>query len=136
MDAPDCYDAIVLARVVRQVPSVLPECGKDCIVMVWPWFVDLKILGVLKGKARLGTVRTQSILHVQYRSNLGVKRWAIRRNSLGSYNLHRLGQDQSLKRCSSALGVEPAYLEPKEGQTLDDLYRAGAERYREMTGAD
>lgn len=51
---PDCYDAEVSARITRQTPTDYADCGPDCIIMAWPWIIDLNVTRVYSGDLRRG----------------------------------------------------------------------------------
>lgn len=129
-DEPYCYDAIVKARIVRQTPSVFPDCGGDCIVMVWPWFIDLDVKGAENGDVPRGRLRTLAMMHTFYLRDLGVRRWWLRRNALSGYNLLRFGAEDKPERCPAGTAPARAYLRLGPGQTLDDLWREGDRAYR------
>ena len=54
--------AIVSARIVRQTPSVMPNCD-GCWVMVWPWFLKLDVRRVEVGQASRGRQLTLALQH-------------------------------------------------------------------------
>lgn len=123
----DCYDAEVSARIVSQIPTVFPDCGADCIIISWPWFVDLDVRRVHSGDAHRGRLAALAVLHTYYRSDLGSRRWKLRRNDLGGFNLLRGAEN--LTRCADDQPPATAYIKPPDGQTLEDLRRAGREHY-------
>jgi hypothetical protein len=118
---PLCYDAIVRARIVRQLPTAIPDCGPDCIVMSWPWFMDLNVKRAEVGAVPRGRLQTLIVLHASYRTDLGYRRWWLRRNTLGGYNVLRFGDGENPERCPSNSLPAKAYIEPRPGQTLDEL---------------
>lgn len=122
----ECYDAEVSGRIVNQTPSI-PPAGS--IVMRWPWFIDLEIRHVREGAIRRGRVTVLSIQHTYMRPNLVRKQWLLRRNSLGGFNLLESANETKLPRCSENVPPAMAYITPDVGGTLDELRRAGAERY-------
>lgn len=124
----ECYDAEVSARIVSQIPTVLPDCGDDCIVIRWPWILDLDVRRVHSGDARRGRLTALAVLHTGYRHDLGSRRWKLRRNDLGGFNLLR-GAENLTARCADDEPPAPAYITPPEGQTLEDLRRDGRARY-------
>lgn len=131
VSGPECIDALVSAKITRQIPSVFAGCGDDCIVISWPWFVDLKVEHVLRGKAPLGRMTVQAVLHTPYRSNLGTRNWALRRNDLGEFNLIRTTDPKRLSLCTDSARLATPYIRPGEGKTLDDLIRESEQVYRE-----
>jgi hypothetical protein len=120
-----CYDAIVVARPVEQIPSEIPDCG-DCIVMEWPWFLDLQVKRVVAGHVEGKLIRVLAVQHSwlipRYR------KWRLRKNSLGSFNVV-LSWPAPPPLCSAAVASATPYIQPKEGETLDDLRNAGERRY-------
>lgn len=135
-EASDCHDAIVKARIIEQVPSVVPDCGPDCIIMVWPWFLDLNVRKVVAGDAPRGRLETLIMLHTSFRRGLGTQRWWLRRNSLGGFNILRSGDEGVQKRCP--LGSPPAtsYLDPGPNKTLAVLRAEGERTYRVYRSED
>ncbi len=128
-ETPECYDAIVSAKIVLQTPSVFPNCGDDCIVMVWPWFLQLDVKRIVEGHATKGRQLMLAMQHTYFRKDLGTQRWWLRRNSLGGFNVLRFGKENIPVRCAD--GVSPAnpYIRPAPGKTLQDLLREGQEAY-------
>lgn len=123
----DCYDTEVSARIVAQVPTPFPDSEDGWIVISWPWIVDLDVSRVHFGDARRGRLTVVAILHTSYRRDLGSRRWKLRRNDSGGFNLLRGGE--ALRRCAPDQPAARAYITPVEGQTLEDLRHAGHERY-------
>lgn len=117
-DAPECFDAVVVAKIVRQTPSVIPECADDCIIMVWPWFLQLDVKRVVTGEVAKGRQLTLIMQHTSFRKDLGRRRWWLRRNSLGGFNVLRIDDSEKLARC--AVGTPPmgAYIRPGPDKTL------------------
>ncbi|WP_242122397.1 hypothetical protein [Sphingomonas lacusdianchii] len=128
---PACYDAKVRALPVDQVPSEIGDCGSDCIIMSWPWFVDLQVKRVIDGALPGKMVRALTIQHTYHVSREGI--WLLRRNTAGGYNVVVPEDGAALPRCSAGgASVEP-YIRPGDGQTLDDLRDAGIRRYGHRT---
>lgn len=124
----DCYDAEVTARVVSQIPTVFPDCGDDCIVISWPWIVDLDVRRIHSGDVRRERLTVLAILHTGFRRDLGSRRWKLRHNDQGGFNLLR-GAEDITTRCTSDAAPTTAYITPPDGQTLEDLRREGREHY-------
>lgn len=125
-----CFDAVVSARIVRQVPSVVPEPGEgDYIIMSWPYFIDLDVLRVLEGDAPIGRSTMLSVQHTYWRRGLGTRKWWLRRNKLGGFNILRNDDNQRFVRCDHGGPAAEPYVSPGEGRTLEDLIREGKERY-------
>ena len=126
---PDCYDAIVKARISKQVPSVTPECGPDCLIMVWPWFLDLEVKRSLVGDVPRGKLQTLAMLHTFFRLDLGNRQWWLRRNTLGGYNVLRFSREQKLLRCGKGSEPADAYIIPSPSRSLADLRAEGERAY-------
>ena len=128
--AADCFDARVAARIVRQVPTVIPDCGEDCIVMYWPWLLDLQVERVDKGEAPLGRLTVLTLQHTYYIKRRDSTPWLLRRNDLGGFNLLRAAPGAPRPgRCAPGTPPASPYLRPAPGQTLDDVRREGEKRY-------
>ena len=117
-----CYDAEVTAAAVSQTPTLMPDCG-DCIVMRWPWIVDLEVLRVRAGPLRPGTLTVLTLQHNDYRSD--VTRWRLRRNTIGGYNVVGVFGGGPTRRCASNEPPARAYITPTDGKTLEDFRREG-----------
>jgi len=126
-ETPECYDAAVYGRVVHQVPSEFPDCGPDCIILQWPWFVDLKVERIISGNLRRGTLSVLSVQHMHLRANYRTT-WWLRRNTEGGYNVVSRGETATFMPCPAGTAAAKPYLRPHDGQTLDDLRRAAEHR--------
>jgi hypothetical protein len=123
--AAECFDAEISATIVRQTPTVIPECD-GCIIIRWPWIVDLRVRRVHHGSVALGPLTVLTLQHTYYRTGLGARRWLLRRNTLGSFNVVVPPEEGTLPRCSAnAPAAEPFIA----GRPLDDLRREGEARY-------
>jgi hypothetical protein len=129
-DGLDCYDVIVKARIIGQTPSVSPDCGDDCITMVWPWFLKLDVKRVVTGPASSGRMVVQTMQHTHFRDGLGSPRWWLRRNSANGFNLLRVSKNHDLPMCRSDAPPAEPYISPGPGQTLQDLLLEGERAYR------
>lgn len=67
-------------------------------------------------------------MHTSYRRDLGSRRWKLRRNDLGGFNLLR-GAENLKARCAENQPPALAYIKPPDGRTLEDLRREGREHY-------
>ena len=123
----ECYDAEVSARVVSQTPTVMPDCD-DCIIMRWPWIVDLDVSRIHSGEVRRGRLTVLTVQHTDFRHDLGIVRWKLRRNTLGGFNVAWFGNDPE-RQCSRDEPPASAYITPPGGQSLDNLRREGREYY-------
>lgn len=119
-----CYDLKVEAKPIEQVPSEIPSCD-DCIVMRWPWFVDLAVKRVEEGNWRGRTVSVLTLQHTYRVSRYST--WLLRRNDAGGYNVVHPEDDERLARCAPEIAPARAVLRPGPGQSLESL-RADAER--------
>jgi hypothetical protein len=128
-DEAECFDAQIYASIVQQTPTDIPDCGPDCIVMRWPWILELDVKRVLKGSVGSNPLIVLTMQHTYYRSDLGARRWWLRRNSLGAFNVLTGDNAARLARCPR--GTKPAkpYIHPPKGKTLGDLAREGEARY-------
>lgn len=134
-EPPPCYDARVMASLARQIPTPIPDCGEDCIVMSWPWVLDLQVEAVLAGRAPRGRLTVLSVQHTYLRNERPGRFW-LRRNTLGGFNLLRLGDGPKPRRCAKDAAPDDPYITPGEGRTLEDLRREGLDRYGEGPGAE
>lgn len=123
---PDCYDAVVLAKIARQTPTVVPDCGEDCIVMRWPWIVDLDVMRVVDGTAPTGRVTVLTIQHTYYRDDGRALQWQLRRNALGVFNVVTPAQGAKAALCPAGHPAARPYISPEAGKTLRDLRLEGA----------
>ncbi|MGO4410144.1 MULTISPECIES: hypothetical protein [unclassified Brevundimonas] len=124
----DCYDAEVTAHIVSQTPTVVPNCGDDCIVISWPWILDLDVRRIHAGDVRRGRLTILAILHTDFRRDLGSRSWKLRRNDQDGFNLLR-SEESITARCTPDAAPATAYITPPDGQTLEDLRREGREHY-------
>ena len=128
-DAAECFDAVVKGRIIEQTPSVFPESYDDSITMVWLWFLKLNVSKVEVGSASTGPLLVLSMQHTSFRKDLGSRRWWLRRNSLGGFNLLRFFEAEALPRCAASREAAEALIRPGPKQTLNDLLRDGKRAY-------
>lgn len=121
VDTPDCFDALVVAKVVKQSPSPIPDCPNDCIVMRWPWFLDLEVKRSLAGEVPVGRLGVLSVQHTEFRPDYGFRRWWLRRNSEGGFNLLGEAGHSDLARCPKGTPAADAYIKPAPGETIEQL---------------
>lgn len=121
-----CYDLKVKARIVEQIPSVVPECT-DCVLMSWPWFIDLQVNRVLEGKAPGKTIRALSIQHT-YLASRDAGMWLLRRNTAGTFNIVYRDDEAQPPHCSRSVAGAKPYL-TSESKNLDQLRQEGERRY-------
>lgn len=131
----DCYEAAVYGRVAHQLPSEFPDCGPDCIVMQWPWFLDLRVERVIAGNLRRGTLPVLSVQHTYFRANYRTT-WWLRRNTADGFNVVSRGKTTTLLPCPTGTPAVEPYLRPHDGQTLDDLRRVAERRHALDTTED
>lgn len=124
----DCFDAEVSARIVQQTPTVMSSCD-DCIIMRWPWIIDLDIRRVYSGPVERGHLAVLTLQHTDFRRDLGARRWKLRRNTQGSFNVVEFSEDDPAIRCPADGPPALALITPPDGGTLDDLRREGREHY-------
>jgi hypothetical protein len=124
----DCFDAEVTATIARQTPTVVPDCA-DCFVMRWPWIVDLQVERAHSGAVQRGPLTVLTLQHTDNRDDLGARRWLLRRNALGTFNVVEHPEKQKLRRCSADAPAARPFIHPAPGTTLDDLRREGEEHY-------
>lgn len=125
---PDCYDALVVAQIARQIPTAIPNCD-GCIIMRWPWLIDLDVLHVSRGRAPQGRLTVLTIQHTYYRTDAGPVRWWLRRNRDGGYNVLHVDENARLPRCAKNVGLAKPYVRLAPGESLSDLARAGLDMY-------
>lgn len=123
----ECYDAEVSARIVSQTPTVTPGCD-DCIIMRWPWIVDLDVRRVHSGDAHRGPLTVLTVQHTDFRHDIGMVRWKLRRNTRGQFNVVWFGENPT-RQCSPSESLAQPYITPADGQTLEDLRREGRQHY-------
>lgn len=124
----ECFDAEVSASISRQTPTVMPDCD-DCIIMSWPWIIELQVERVHAGRLEEGPTTVLTVQHTYYRRDLGARRWWLRRNTLGAYNALRPHEGETPQRCSADRPAARPYIQPADGKTLEDLRREGEEHY-------
>jgi len=97
------------------------------IIMSWPYFIDLDIVRVLRGTAPAGRSTMLSVQHTYWRKDLGVRKWWLRRNSIGGFNILLEENNETLVRCAPTMPAADPYIRPGEGRTLEDMMREGRE---------
>lgn len=117
-----CYDAQVVAKIVRQTPADLGDAG----LWAWPYFLDLQVERVLAGRLRPGRLRILSVQHA-WMAPGGDLHLRLRWNTDGGYNL--VFPKKPLKRCAEGEPPMRAYISPRPGGTLDDLVAEGERRW-------
>lgn len=128
-EAQQCFDALVVAKVVGQVPSDFSDSDDDYLVMSWPYFIDLDIVRVVEGHIEANKITALSVQHTYWRRDLGARRWWLRRNTANGYNILRIENGAEPPKCPQGAAPARAYLEPAPGQTLDEMRKAGERRY-------
>ncbi len=125
----ECFDVLVLAKVVGQVPSDFPNSDDGYIIMSWPYFIDLDIDRVIEGQISARKITALSVQHTYWRSDRGARKWWLRRNTVSGYNILRVDDGPKPPKCPEGAAPDRAYLEPAPGLTLGDMRRAGEQRY-------
>ncbi|NOW45414.1 hypothetical protein FHW96_001569 [Novosphingobium sp. SG751A] len=121
-----CYDVAVRAKLIDQIPSIMPECD-DCLIMSWPWFVDLKVARVLEGHLDDKVVTALVVQHTYHVSRYGV--WKLRHNAVGGYNVVQgFDSDKPPARCAAGTPPAKPYIRSKD-KSLDDLRNEGIKQY-------
>lgn len=128
--AAQCFDALIAARITAQVPSDFPDAEDGYIIMSWPYFIDLDVKQVIKGSLPGKKITALSVQHSYWKTNLGKRKWWVRRNSEGGYNLLQVEPGREPPLCPPNTLPAQAYLQPADGETLEDLRRKGELRYR------
>jgi hypothetical protein len=129
---PDCYDAVVSAKMVRQTPTNFSDCGDEpgCIVIAWPWIDRLEVERVVEGPTLPRHIEVLVVQHTYFDAH-HFRRWWLRRNSQGGFNLLRLAEPVTLPRCAPGTPPKKPYFSLKEGQSLRDIIRESERRARE-----
>ena len=125
----ECFDALVSSRVFREMPTAAFDCGPDCLVISWPWIVELEVARVLRGSAPKGKLTVLTIQHTHtVRSRKYFPRW-LRRNELGTFNVLENDPDKPPQECATNAPPARPYVQPSKGKTLWDLEREGEALY-------
>ena len=127
-EAEGCFDLEVTARIVDQVPTVPPEFDDGSIVMRWPWFMDLDVRSGRPGSVAKGKLTVLTLQHT-YWTTKRYRRWLLRRNDQGTFNLVGSGNEARLPRCPADTAPASAHIRPAEGGSLESLRREGEERF-------
>ena len=125
VDLESCHDAVVVASIVKQTPSIAPEC--DCIIMRWPWFLQLDVARVVEGQAKRGHQTVLSVQHT-YFVDRGTTKLRLRRNTSGGFNFLGFWGDEGAL-CPAGTPAASPFISPGPGETLKDLETAGAKYY-------
>lgn len=125
--AAECYDVKIWARPVDQVPSEIGDCGGDCIIMSWPWFLDLKIKRVIEGKVDSKMVRVLTVQHTYLKPRHGT--WQLRRNTAGGYNVLLREDREAAGLCAPNANPVDPYIRVESGRTLDAARDLGVNTY-------
>lgn len=70
-----------------------------------------------------------AVQHTYFNQARNGRRWLLRRNTLGNYNIMRPTADEPLARCPANIPPARPFISPPDGKTLDDLRREGEDRY-------
>ena len=125
----ECYDAEVSASIISQTPTVMPNCGEDCIIMRWPWILEIDVQDIHFGEVPTGPLMVLSVQHTDIRGDLGVLRWKLRHNAQGGLNAVGILGGGPQRHCSVDEEPARAFITPPTGDSLDDLLREGRQRY-------
>ncbi|MEQ1725666.1 MAG: hypothetical protein ABL882_07055 [Sphingopyxis sp.] len=124
-----CYDILVEAHIIAQVPSPLPDIDDGSIIMSWPWFIDLNIDRVLEGSVQRGRISVLTLQHAYFRPDLGSRRWEMQRNDMNGFNARMADPVQDMPRCEEGIIPAPAYIRNEEGLGLEEIRREGERQY-------
>jgi hypothetical protein len=127
------YDAKVRAKADAQVATPFPS-DPDYIVISWPWFLDLNVTRVLEGDVPQKKITVLAVLHTAYISK--TRTWLLRRNTLGTFNVLRIAEPESIPRCGADAEPAEPYIRPAEGKSLEDYRREGEEDLRRFYDED
>jgi hypothetical protein len=125
-----CYDAVVRGEAISQIPSELNTCGDDCIVMRWPWFIEIEVDEVMEGRVT-GFLAGRRIRGLTVQHTNFVRRsmiWMLRRNTNGGYNVTLGSDEEATVRCPRGTSPQRAFLGAPP-QRLEELRLAGERRY-------
>ncbi|MEQ1688633.1 MAG: hypothetical protein ABL874_08670 [Sphingopyxis sp.] len=124
-----CYDILVEAHIIAQIPSPLPDIDDGSIIMSWPWFIDLNIDMVLEGSVQLGHVSVLTLQHTYFRPDLGGRRWSLRRNDMNGFNARMADPLLDMLRCKEGVIPAPAYIRNVNDLGLEEIRREGERQY-------
>ena len=93
--------------------------------MSWPWIDEFDVDRAVVGSAPSGRLKVLTVQHTDFRRDLGARRWWLRRNDMGGFNLLRFGESEHLGQCAADAPPAQAFLHPPAGQTIDDVEREG-----------
>jgi hypothetical protein len=102
----ECFDALVTARIIRQIPSPLPNCSSNCIIVAWPWRLDVDVERVAKGVSPTGPQTLLALQHSYFTQDQKRIRAWLRRHSGGGFNIVKLEDGVDLAPCPA--GSKPA----------------------------
>jgi hypothetical protein len=97
--------------------------------MRWPWVLDLNVQKVVSGHVPSNLLTVLTVQHTYFRSDLGARRWWLRSNTLGAFNVLSENEAKALRRCPKGTPAARPYIQPGYGRSLLDLVREGEERY-------
>jgi hypothetical protein len=129
----ECYDAKVRAKPLAQIPTPFPN-APDYIVISWPWFLDLNVTRVLDGDVPQKEITVLAVLHTAYLNK--TRTWLLRRNTLGTFNVLRVADPDSVLRCETDVEPVEPYIRPSEEKSLEDYRREGEEELRRYYDED
>lgn len=106
----ECFDALVTARIIRQIPSPLPNCGSNCIIIAWPWRLDVEVEQVVKGTGPTGPQTLLALQHSYFaQGQKRIQAW-LRRHSGGGFNIVKLEDGVELTPCPAGSEASNPYL--------------------------
>ena len=125
----ECYDAEVSAHIISQTPTVMANCGDDCIIMRWPWILEIDVQEIHSGELQSGELAVLTLQHTYFIGDSGPGRWKLRHNTQGGFNVVGFFGSGPERLCSIDDQPARAYITPASGESLDDLLREGREYY-------
>lgn len=84
-ETPRCFDAAVVARLVRETPGPTPDRGLDVFVMRWPWVLEFETEEVVIGRVGRGRLSVTAHMHINFNRRIDHFLLFLRRDSDGAY---------------------------------------------------
>lgn len=79
-----CVDVAVVARIVRQTPTEIPDIPGE-IIMRWPWVIDLEVEEVIAGSEKRPRIQAVMSLHGDLTPRIRHGLFLLRRSDGGRY---------------------------------------------------
>lgn len=84
---PDCVDAVIVAKLVRENPTDLPDAGPDEIVIRWPWVLTFEVEEVLAGRLSRDTITVVASMHTGFNPEIRHHLLFLRKGERGRFRL-------------------------------------------------